>query len=408
VRRVAFYFLLAVVFAIPFETVLLLPGVGTLTRTFGLVAFAAWGLSLLVTRRVRRPESFHLLVVGFIVWVVMSFFWTVDIPSTYERIVTFVQLLGLVLMVWDLCDRAQAIRAALQAYVLGASVTFIALLLVSFGGGVQEYSNRLTSVGADPNNMALSFALGVPMAWYLALHTNRRAVRWANGGYLAAAMLGIALSGSRAGVIAGVIAILFVLTTFAQLRYSAITASLAVVAGGLVTIRAFVPARTLDRLMSIGDEFARGDLNGRVAIWRDGLNTFIERPILGSGAGTIRFGLPTGTVGHNLAVEMGVELGIVGLVLLGAVLVVAVRRAAAQASLESRLWLFILATWAVGAGSLNVDHSKVTWFLLSLVVAGAAVVPSTPVWSYFSEDRSGGSTVDEGADLHGGSQVSRT
>lgn len=371
-RKLAFYLLLLVIFAVPFETVVLLPALGTLTRAFGLMAFGVWALSLLATRKIRKPESFHYSVYVFVLWVVISFFWSADISASYSRIETFVQLLGLVLIVWDLCDSPQTIRASLQAYVLGAAATLAVLLRNFFTGNVAEYYDRFTSLAADPNLMAISFALAVPIAWYLALDSRGRIARWINVAYVPAAAFGIALSGSRAGFIAGVVALLFILASFSRLKPSAVLGSVLTIAAGLVAIFALIPPRTLDRLGSVGNELASGDLGGRLGLWRDGVASFVERPFLGWGTGAIRSATTFGEVSHNIAIEIGVELGIVGLMLLSTVLIFAVRSALSHPRLERRLWMTVLVIWGVAASSLNVDHNKMTWLVLSLVVASSA------------------------------------
>ncbi len=304
-------------------------------------------------------------------WVVASFFWSVDGPTSYERIETFLQLLGLVLITWDLCDSIAAVRATLQAYVLGASVA-LAFLFVSFASGAQEYHNRFTSLDASPGWLAVTLALGMPIAWYLSLHAKGQLGRWFNRGYLPAAAFGIALSGSRAGLIAGAVALLFVPATFPRLKRSVVLGSVVAIAVSLLAILVLVPDRTLDRLASIGDELATGDLSGREGIWRDGLAGIVERPFLGSGAGTIRSVTSSGALGHNMVVEIGAELGMVGLVLMGAILFVSLRRATVQPHLHRLLWLTVLGIWAVGAMAQNVDHAKATWLLHSLIVASAA------------------------------------
>ena len=105
--------------------------VGTLTRAIGLGVAAIWAATVVVRGRVRRPAVFHVVFFLFVLWNVVSIFWSLDPIGTRQRILTYVQTLGLVVILWDLYTTPASLRAALQAYVLGA--------YVSVGGAIYNY-----------------------------------------------------------------------------------------------------------------------------------------------------------------------------------------------------------------------------------------------------------------------------
>ena len=94
-RRIAYYLLMATLFTIPFEDIYKFPGIGALSRVFGFLTFATWGLSALARGRMRRPDAFHTLAFWFVAWVGLSLMWSLDSNTTLERIETFLQLFAL-------------------------------------------------------------------------------------------------------------------------------------------------------------------------------------------------------------------------------------------------------------------------------------------------------------------------
>ena len=124
--------------------------------------------------------------------------------------------------------------------------------------------------------------------------------------------------------------------------------------------------------MSLGDEIGEGDLNGRVAIWLEAWDAFLEYPVAGIGAGASRAVVSTGNVPHNVALTLALELGIVGLILFGGMVAAALRWSPSLPPRDRRMWWAVVAIWAVGALSLSVETRKLTWVVFSLLLAATA------------------------------------
>ena len=99
---IAFALLFVFVFSIPLENALVLPGIGTIGRLVGLAAFALGILAIVETGKVRSPSPVHLLMLAFVVWASLSYFWTVSPDDTVEEVLSYVQLLAMVWLVWEL------------------------------------------------------------------------------------------------------------------------------------------------------------------------------------------------------------------------------------------------------------------------------------------------------------------
>ena len=119
-RTITYWLSLAMIFIIPWENVVNIQGLGTISRAVGLLLAAFWVLLVVSTNRIRRPLPFHVAVFLFVLWNALSIFWSVNIDSTLKRSGTYLQLGVMVFILWDLFTTPAALRAGFQAYVLGA------------------------------------------------------------------------------------------------------------------------------------------------------------------------------------------------------------------------------------------------------------------------------------------------
>lgn len=385
-RRLAYVLLLLTLASVPFEDVVKFPVIGTLSRVLGALAFASWAASAFGSGHMRQPAAFHALVYGYVVWVGLSLFWSLDATATVRRIETYLQLLALALVIWDLCASRRAIEHALQALVVGLGVA-AGSLFMNFARGTEAYYGRFAASGADPNYMSLVLALGIPIAWFLWLFGTRTPYRHLNLAYIPAALVAMGLTGSRGGMIAGFVALAYVLSTAKRLSPSGFVAGLVILGAGLSAISYVVPESAIDRIASVSDEIREGDLNGRAGIWLEARDAYVDRPVLGIGAGATRTVLPGGKTGHNVAINLLLELGFVGFVLFAGMAAAAVRSAIAAPRPDRRLWIVLLAIWGIGSLSLSLETRKITWILFSLVVLAPGVWRHASVGSSASAAR---------------------
>jgi O-antigen ligase len=377
VRTVAFWLSLILIFVIPWENVVGVEGVGTASRVAGLAVAAFWALMVVVTGKFRKPRRFHLVVYLFVLWNVVSAFWSLNLEATMDRVQTYLQLLALVFVLWDLLTTPAALKAGMQAYVLGAYVA-IGSTVANFRAGEQESVLRYSATGFNANDLGLILALGMPVAWYLAVSESngrmilvRKAVNYA---YVPAAVLAIMLSGSRGSLVAALPAFLFVIGSLTRLKLYVRVLAFVALAGSLFALQFLVPQSSFQRLATTGTSIAEADLGGRVGIWREGAAVFLEHPLLGVGSGAFRTAVGIDKVAHNVFLSILVEVGPIGFALFIAILAIAVHQALQQPKWEARLWLAVLLVWTLGASVHTWEQRKQTWLFLSLVVAGAGLV----------------------------------
>lgn len=378
-RTVAYRLSLLLIFMIPWEGLIRFPGLGTAAKLTGLALAVFWATTVVTTGRLRRPDPFLLATGVFVLWVALSVFWSADPRQSLGHAFTWVQSFGFALLLWDLYRTRAALMAGLQAYVLGAYVA-VGGALVNYLASNPFYTHydRFSPGATNPDGFGFIVALGIPLAWFLggSQGTTKmlRFLRVVNYAYIPAAFLGLALSGTRTAAIGAVVGMAFGLASLTRLRLPVLVAVLALLAYAVYALLPVVqPLRSFQRLGTTGIELSQGDLSGRLAEWRQGLDSFSEHPLIGIGANMFRSVSSLGKEAHNSFISILVELGLIGLVLFAIILVIVARHALAHPRWIRGFWLTVLAVWAIGSSTLTWEHRKTTWLFLTFVVVSASM-----------------------------------
>jgi O-antigen ligase len=368
---VAYAALWVFVFSMPWENLIVIPGVGAISRLFGMLALGLALVAAVVSGRIRRFHALHVLAVLFFFWTavgLMLFQVDVKVPTKFY---TYGQLVLVLWMIWELAPTRKRALGLLTAYILGAYVIAVNTIMVyRTEVGVQR---RFSAEEFDPNDLAMTLVLALPMAWYLGMTHRRPLIRWICRGYLPIGLLALVLTGSRGGMVAGLVGLMIVPFTMTKLSPGRLAAAVFImgVSGALAV--AYTPETVIQRLASTRGSIEAGTMGGRTTIWMAGARAFVRRPITGYGAGSfapaVRPILGYPRVSHNSYLTVLVEQGIVGFLLylgmFGAVLVAALR----LPLLERRFALVLLATLAVAMLPLAWEDQKAAWFTLAAVLA---------------------------------------
>jgi O-antigen ligase len=367
------------VFSIPWAILAATDGTAIITKVTGAVALICALLVCLISGRVRRLHPFHIAALLFVLTTGIGLVLFPK-PQVPDKFYTFLQLLLAAWSMWQLApDRGRQI-GLLTGYVLGAYVGAVGTILQY----VQERGKlvRYAAEGADPNDLAMTLALGIPMAWFLALDTRNALVRWISRGYMVVGVLAIGLTGSRGGLLATLVALMIVPLTLTQLTPNrrAMAILLLFLAGGVAV--SYVPEQVVQRLATTTTEVEDLSIGGRLKLWVAGLKAFTQAPIMGHGPagfkGAITEHLPTRPqVAHNSYISILVEEGLIGFILYVSMLFTVFRAILQTPLLQRRFSLVLLATLVVALTPLTWEDDKPVWFVLAALVglANARVNP---------------------------------
>jgi O-antigen ligase len=374
--RIAVWLVCAMVFTLPFEKAIQIPGMGTVARMAGWLAFAA-GVAVVARRRAFRPLNAILLFgAAFAAWSGMTWLWSLEPGVTALRAATLAQLFAMLWLVWELCPSDAAQRLMMEAYVAGAAVSSV-WTMIRAAHNQQTYYRRFATAGFDPNDLAVTLALALPMALYLSRRGGVRA--WFARAGAALAIPAILLTASRTALIAAALGFAFVVFTW---RGSALSHRISSVALALLLLAGLVrlaPAASRERLASLPNELAGGNFHNRTRIWKTGLKLLKRRGVFGVGAGAY----PTAVypwlgkppipgheyTAHNTFLSVLVETGVVGFALYAALLGSAALFAWLLDATGRALWFTSLAVWAVSVSTLTWENRKPSWLLFALIAA---------------------------------------
>jgi O-antigen ligase len=384
--KIAFGALWLLVFAMPWEDAITIPGFGTSVRLIGMVTVGLGALAIIERGRVRKPALGHVVMAMFVVLAVLSFLWSLYPEGTLIEAFSYVQLFTMVWLIWELAPGVQEQMHLMRAYVFGTFVSGIDTLYLFLSHQESVYQ-RYAGAKLDANDLGLIMALSIPMSYYLLIQNHGRMV-WVYRVHLILAGTTILLTASRGATLATVVALTIVPLTQARLggrQRVALLLTVILLIGGILF---FVPETSWERLATVPSEFEQGTFTGRTIIWKAGWEIFRAHPFVGIGANAfrvivsrelaepIRMGdADPAPPAHNTFLSVLVEQGVLGFAvfcgMLGA-LAVSLR---GMPPFPQRLWIVSLAVWVVGVSSLTWEMRKPTWFFFGLLMAQCGSIP---------------------------------
>jgi hypothetical protein len=299
---------------------------GTVAKFVGIAAGAALLLYAIRTRSVRMPPRALVWLLLLCGWMALSTLWSLAGDAGLE-VRSLLQLAALYTIVATFPTQRRDVLPLLGAVALGGIVSAaIGIYEFHVGGmqqaeSLQDFHRLAITLGrdrTDPNlysdGLLLPFA--VALVWFI--RSRRLLGGVAALGTMGVLLVAVMLAGSRDAAIGiGIETVVMV----ALLR-SWKKVILPVAALGAIVLAAFPNVI----VRSIADSGTGAD--GRTSIWRVGLTAFLHHPFAGTGAGSYattydrwylrvfeRIDPGWSMASHDIVLHYGVELGIVGLVL---------------------------------------------------------------------------------------------
>ena len=378
--KAAFWSLWCFVFVLPWDKFIVIPAMGSIPRLVGLVASAVGVLHVLAQRRVRPLSWYHVFAVLFVLWAGVSAFWSMDPEATGVRFLTYLQLVVLVWLIWEIAWSPERQRALLQAYVLGVSFAAVMTLYRYLSHVAIVDETRFTALSFGVNELGMTLVLGLPMAWYLSFSQPHQRLAWIWRLYIPLGVTAILLTASRGAFLAAIVALAIIPWTLGRLRLGTKVALYAFCAATLFAAAQLVPETSWERIETIRSDVDAGYFGGRGTIWKAGLEVAQEHPIAGVGAGAyaaaVEPKLYFGWGAHSVPLAILVENGIVGLLLLlGAVAAVTIP-VRYLPPLQRRFSIVLLLAAAVASLSGEWEDRKAFWFVFGVLAAQVVYRPA--------------------------------
>ena len=384
--KIAFGSLWLLVFAMPWEDAVTIPGFGTSVRLIGMVTLGLGALAILERGRIRKPALGHLAMALFVVLAALSYLWSLFPEGTLIQVFSYIQLFTMVWLIWELAPGIQEQMHLMRAYVFGTFVSGIDTFYLFLSHQESVYQ-RYAGAKLDANDLGLIMALSIPMSYYLLIQNHGRMV-WVYRVQLILAGTTILLTASRGATLATVVALAIVPLTQARLGGRQKVALLLTVILLIAGILYFVPETSWERLATVPTEFEQGTFTGRTIIWKAGWEIFRAHPFFGIGANAfrvmvsrelaepIRMGeADPAPPAHNTFLSVLVEQGVLGFAVFCGMLGALAVSLKGMPPFPQRLWVVSLAVWVVGVSSLTWEMRKPTWFFFGLLMAQCGSIP---------------------------------
>jgi O-antigen ligase len=399
-NRLAYLLLWLFVFAIPWENAVTFPGVGTISRLLGIGAVGIGILAVASRGKFKLPGLAPFLLVAFVGYTCFSLFWTEDSELTHIRVWTYLQLLVMAGLIWQLAEDEWKQLGLLQAYVFGCYITAFNTIFNYLTGTNFSTVERYSANGFDPNDVGLALALAIPVAWHLGIVHRRHWSTWVYKLFVPICLFAILLTASRGAFVATILAMLIIPASFSKLSFSHKLSLMTLITLIFLSAPLLVPASSWERLNTIPEEMQKGDLSHRRNIWEASYETFQKHPLLGVGAGAHATAVRVkwsnqekNKVAHNTYLSLLTEEGLIGAALFAALMISLLSGILSLPPLEKKLWIILMLTWGVGAASLTWEYRKPTWLFISLLATQTATARyrrkrSSPEYLFLPEDRS--------------------
>jgi O-antigen ligase len=297
----------------------------SVTKLAGGLCIAAFLYALVKDRRVLVFEPGQALVLGLLGIALLSTAWAEHSSAAITTTTRYASFAAIYVIITQFgADRVLQRRIA---WTLTITCSIAAAL------GLNEYLNGSAQLAtlkyAQQNDFAFILATSLPFMFFLLGRTRAlRPLLLGGIGLVSAAILLSLSRGAFVGLAAGFV--LFVLTDRRRLQVT-LTAGLVASVGMLFVIHSN-PQRFQQSLV-LKQQVAQQNVSTRFGAWSAAARLATDHPLLGVGPGNFQFhynaltGQPLGTftltVAHNALLDVGAELGLVAMCLLGLYLLLA-------------------------------------------------------------------------------------
>jgi O-antigen ligase len=370
----------------------------TLAKPVGALLVLAWGAAVL-TSRARLPllpqdqPLMFSVVVGLLVFSGASMLWAVDSGPTRTGVGRLLLNAALLLVTYTAASTRSGFRTIVRGYLVASVVTS----LYSIFSGHYIASGRLAGL-FDPNYFAAELIPAIVIAAFLFATTASVRTRWLMAAVAGIDLAAFALTQSRGGIVGLAVGLVAAVAVAGRARPRILALVLLLAAIGLGYYFGYKPAHVFQTTSRAG---LSGTTSGRLDEWRVALRVFSGHPVGGVGLGnyqvvepsyatqtlnltTIRQIVTTPLVVHNTYLQFLSELGVVGLFLLLALLVIPLRLTSrALARLDGPLDEIECQVRGLFAGAIGLfaayfflsgEFEKPLWLFLALLASAPAVL----------------------------------
>lgn len=354
----------------------------TVTKAAGLVCFGSFALYVLVARRRLVLDYSHGIVLSILALAVVSTLQALEVAPALTTTMRYASFVALYFVVSQFIgDRALQRRLV---WVLSLSSSVAALIALEYFFFAPGYVYRANLRYGDPNDLAFMLATTLPLTFWLL--RERWLVRPIVVAMIVVMSLGILFTYSRGALVALGAGIAWLALTDRRRIPLLVVAALVTAVAGITFVQSS-PSKIfrVEEGLRAKEKIADYNVDTRLGAWDAAITLAVENPLVGIGPGNFRYHYgrvtdtppgaePLGVV-HNAYLDIAAELGIIGLALFIAYLVLSFSRLTTAHregdglpgyAAALRVSLVVAAT---GALTLSEQYSAQFWLIGGLATA---------------------------------------
>jgi O-antigen ligase len=354
-------------------------GEPTFALSYGVMICAAVFAFGLPKFRTQTPD---ILAVCLTLFTVTSFFWTVSPEATDLNVKSQFGVVVMFLAVRAVAVDGRNIAVIVVGYLAGCGYS-LALQSKGMDAQIAAGGDRFSIAGLNQNYLAYSLCTAAALLVILWIQWTPFAGR---GLYLFGRLtfltvaftlcVGVVWTGTRGAEVSLLgLAMWIVCHRFAPRRGLSILYG-AVIVAALAILTGFFDQLILSHLSRTFRE--SGDLNGRLFLWPLARRIFADHPFIGTGAGTFRVLNGLNLPAHNVILEFGTGLGMVGVGLFVGTLVTAL--ITGTRAMDGHTRALLVGSMVVVSAPIFLsgawDQSPAAWVAIALFSRIAVLVPA--------------------------------
>lgn len=300
-------FLIALSAASVGSTIVLVDNVASLIRWLSILALL---LSGVLVGRIRLSPGL-LFFWGYVFLGFAFLFWAVNVSWQVQKTI-LLMLVTLAVTLGFSTGRPETYQSALMAVAVAAA----AYAALSFLPLTTYLNNPMRYAGFSKEAPSFVASLGalLPFALWGFWQAGSRAIKVVCGcGFLLGAAC-LILSGQRAGLVAGLVALVPLLVAVARRQWRTALAVVLVLAIAILLVGLLLEQSSAERRAFLAGRYsAASGLSGRELIWRVAIGRIAQAPLLGRGIGAVE--VDNAYSFHNTYLDVWFNTGLLGLVL---------------------------------------------------------------------------------------------
>lgn len=337
-------------------------------------------------------------MIALAVWVALSVPGALWPGGAFATFLDFVKTILISLVIISAVRNGRDVERLMLVYFIGA-IIFAAVVLARMNFQLAAEGRMERLYFYDSNDFATYTITAMPLGLYFASSARLRWIRWAAWAGIALLAAGFIWTGSRGGFLAFTAVIAYFLLRYTSVKRSWRWSAVAVIAVVVTVIAGDTYWERINTVLHPTRDYNLTSDQGRVQIWRRGVGYMMDHPVLGVGAGnfpraegtlsplvrrtplgrSVKWGPP-----HNSYVQVGAELGVVGLLIFAAFLINVFRalgRLRALGGSHARLAQSLTASligFVVGAFFLTLAYHDMLYMLTGFALGLRQVALNAP------------------------------